>query len=242
VIVQSIFARLRFAFAIAAGWLLCAGFSAGLSAELSAELSTEESGTPPGASSTVTRQEVWQAVAAELRRRGLAEQQLPRVEDIDLPMALPALVGRKLRVSSECWDAVPQRTQFRLECGAPGECLPFLVYLHGDVHGDVHADLRGDVHDAQDANAGAHAGSCRLATGSHLGLRSRSVPEASPKPTVRAGERARAVLLSNGFRMTASVTCLDRGGAGEIIRVRALDGHVFRARISGPALLEALPQ
>jgi hypothetical protein len=236
VIAQSIFARLRFAFAIAAGWLLCAGFSAGLSAELSAELSTEESGTPPGASSTVTRQEVWQAVAAELRRRGLAEQQLPRIENLDLPVALPALVGRKLRVSSECWDAVPQRTQFRLECGAPGECLPFLVYLHGDVHGDVH----GEVRDTQNANA--HAGSCRLAAGSHLGPGSRSLPEASPKPTVRAGERARAVLLSNGFRMTASVTCLDRGGAGEIIRVRALDGHVFRARISGPALLEALPQ
>jgi flagella basal body P-ring formation protein FlgA len=49
-------------------------------------------------------------------------------------------------------------------------------------------------------------------------------------------------LLSNGFRMTASVTCLDPGGAGEVIRVRALDGHIFRARISGPALLEALPQ
>jgi hypothetical protein len=238
VIAKSIFARLPFAFLIAAGWLLCAGFLAGFSDELSAE----ESHTPPGASSTVTRQEVWQAVAAELRRRGLSEQQLPRIENLDLPVALPALAGRKLRVSSECWDAVPQRTQFRLECGTPGACLPFLVYVHADVHGDVNGDVRGEVHDAQNANAGAHAGSCRLAAGSHLGPGSRSVPEASPKPTVRAGERARAVLLSNGFRMTASVTCLDRGGAGEVIRVRALDGHIFRARISGPALLEALPQ
>jgi hypothetical protein len=230
VIARSIFAHFPLAFLIGAGWLLCAGFSAGLSTDLSAE----ESGTLPGASPSVTRQEVWQAVAAELRRRGLSEQQLPRVENLDLPVALPALAGRKLRVSSECWDAGPQRTQFRLECGAPGECLPFLVYVHGDVHGDVH--------DAQNADAGAHAGSCRLASGSQLGPGSRSVPEASPKPTVRAGDTARAVLLSNGFRMTASVTCLDRGGAGEVIRVRALDGHIFRARISGPALLEALPQ
>jgi flagella basal body P-ring formation protein FlgA len=42
--------------------------------------------------------------------------------------------------------------------------------------------------------------------------------------------------------MTASVTCLERGRQGEVIRVRAPDGHIFRARISGPALLEALPQ
>jgi flagella basal body P-ring formation protein FlgA len=59
---------------------------------------------------------------------------------------------------------------------------------------------------------------------------------------VRAGERATAVFLSSRLRMTASVTCLEHGREGEIIRVRGLDGHVFRARISGPALLEALPQ
>jgi len=226
VIARSIFARPLFAFAIAAGSLLCAGFSG----QISAQISTPESGTLPGTSPTVTRQEVWQAVVAELRQRGLSERQLPRVEDLNLPAALPALAGRKLRVSSECWDAGPQRTQFRLECGAPGQCLPFLVYLHGEVH------------DALNADAGAPAGSCRLASGPRLASGSRPVPEASAKPAVRAGDRARAVLLSNGLRMTASVTCLDRGREGEVIRVRALDGHIFRARISGPALLEALPQ
>ncbi len=63
-----------------------------------------------------------------------------------------------------------------------------------------------------------------------------------PIPVVRAGERATAVFLADRLRMTASVTCLERGNEGEIIRVRSQDGHVFRARISGPALLEALPQ
>lgn len=225
-IARSIFARPLFAFAVAAGSLLCAGFSA----QISAQISTPESRTLPGTSPTVTRQEVWQAVVAELRQRGLSERQLPRVEDLNLPVALPALAGRKLRVSSECWDAGPQRTQFRLECGAPGQCLPFLVYLHVEVH------------DALNADAGAPAGSCRLAPGPRLASGSRPVPEASPQTAVRAGDRARAVLLANGLRMTASVTCLDRGREGEVIRVRALDGHIFRARISGPALLEALPQ
>ncbi len=220
---RSIFARFLFAFEIVLGSLLSAG----------------ESRPPPGTQPTpVTRQEVWQAVVAELRQRGLSGQQLPRIDDLDLPVALPAVAGRRLRVSSECWDEGPQRTQFRLQCGEPGQCLPFLVYVHGDVHGAV----RGDVHDSLSANAGARAASCRLASGSHPALASLLAPKAAPKPVVRAGEQATAVFLANRLRMTASVTCLEHGREGEVIRVRGLDGHVFRARISGPARLEALPQ
>ena len=211
----------RFAFAIAAAWLLSARFSARLSAE---EIST----APAPRATSVTRPEVWQAIVADLGKRGFSEQQWPQIEDLDMPVALPALAGRKLRVKSACWDEVPQRTQFRLECGAPGECLPFLVY--------VREIARNDRNNERDTDPGAHAGSCRLATG---WVRARG---AAPKPSVRPGDRARAVLLANGLRMTASVTCLDRGREGEVIRVRALDGHIFRARISGPALLEALPQ
>jgi len=59
---------------------------------------------------------------------------------------------------------------------------------------------------------------------------------------VRAGDRATAVFLSARLRISASVTCLERGREGEVIRVRNEDGQVFRARISGPALLEAVPQ
>ena len=202
-------ARFIFAFGIVSGSLLWA----------------EESRTPP---TPVTRQEVWQAVVAELRERGLSEQQLPRVEDLDLPVALPALAGRRLRVSSACWDAGPRRTQYRLECGEPGQCLPFLVYLRSDV--------RNYVRDPVNADTGARAGSCRRASGS------RPAPEALLKPVVRAGDRATAVFLADRLRMTASVTCLERGREGEVIRVRSQDGHIFRARISGPALLEALPQ
>jgi len=51
-----------------------------------------------------------------------------------------------------------------------------------------------------------------------------------------------AVFLSSHMRMTANVTCLERGRLGDVIRVRAPDGHTFRARITGPAMLEALPQ
>ena len=201
-----------FVFAIAAGSLL------------STRLSAEEARTPADTGPTpVTRQEVWQAVVAELRRRGLSEPQLPQIEDLDLPFALPALAGRQLRVSSACWDEGPERTQFRLECGEPGQCLPFLAYVH-----------------VQNRDAGARAGSCRQESPS------RPAPEAPvkalAKPAVRAGDRATAVFLSARLRISASVTCLERGREGEVIRVRNQDGEVFRARISGPALLEAVPQ
>ena len=66
--------------------------------------------------------------------------------------------------------------------------------------------------------------------------------KALAKPAVRAGDRATAVFLSARLRISASVTCLERGREGEVIRVRGEDGQVFRARISGPALLEAVPQ
>jgi len=216
VIARPILAGLRFVFvfvfALAAGSLL------------SARLSAEEARTPAETRPTpLTRQEVWQAVVAELRERGLSEAQLPQIEDLDLPVALPAVAGRKLRVSSACWDEGPERTQFRLECGEPGQCLPFLAYVH--VH---------------DRDAGARAGSCRVESASQ------PAPQAPPKPlakpAVRAGDRATAVFLSARLRISASVTCLERGREGEVIRVRGEDGQVFRARIFGPALLEAVPQ
>ena len=174
--------------------------------------------------SPMTRQEAWQAVAAELRQRGLSELELPRVESLDMPMALPALAGRRLRVSSICWDEGPRRVQFRLECGEPGECLPFLVYVHG----------RGN------ADSGERHGPCRLPSGPRLA--SVDSPGPSPQPTLRAGDRATAVFLADRLRMTAIVTCLERGREGQVIRVRGQEGHIFRARISGPARLEVVPQ
>ena len=221
-ITRSIFPRFLFAFGIVLGSLFLAGISG-------AEESRPPAGTPP---TVATRHEVWQAVMAELQREGLSEQRLPQIEDLELPAALPALAGRRLRVSSACWDEGPRRTQFRLECGEPGQCLPFLVYLHD-------AYLHGYVRD--DQNTSARAESCRPALEPQRVLPEPS-PKSSSKPVLRAGDRATAVFLSNRLRMTASVTCLERGREGEVIRVRSQDGRVFRARISGPARLEVLPQ
>ena len=191
-------------------------------------------------SATATQQEVWQAVSAELRTRGFLPEQLPGIEEVDLPGGLPSIAGRKVRVSSACWEQISQRTQFRLECGAPSQCLPFLVYVHDHVH-DLHSqEVRGQGRERSQIDAGARVGSCRQKS------ETPAAAEAPLKPLlnsmVKAGDRATAVFVSASLRITASVICLERGRQGEVIRVRNQDGEVFRARVSSSDLLEVLPQ
>ena len=220
---RSILARLLFAWGI----LLGSWFPAALLAEKSW---AEEAPASPDTATLATRQKVRRAVEAEIRIRGSSGGQLPRVEDLDLPAALPALAGRSLRVTSVCWDEGPRRTQFRLECGETGECLPFLVYVRGD-HGDGQRD------DGGNPDSGARAAPCRTASGRHA---AQGVPPKSlRKPIVRAGDRATAVFVSDRLRMAASVTCLERGRGrrGSHSRARRGGEHFpgadFRSRTAG---------
>jgi hypothetical protein len=238
-ITRSISARFLFTSGIALIWLLAGN--------ITGELSNQ--GSAPAASPApipVSRQEVWQAVADELREQGLSDEQLPGIENLELPKDLPALPGRRLRVSSACWEEGSQRAQFRLQCGEPGQCLPFLVYVNNYLPSALTNSLTNSAPGHNPPNRGGRAQSCRLASKSNRAAGTRlvagSAPSLTPKPAVRTGEHASAVFISRGMRMTASVTCLERGREGEVVRVRGLDGHIFRARISGPARLEALPQ
>lgn len=215
-------ARLICRSVVAVGLLLALGFAA------------EEARSQPGMSPTAaTRHEVWQAVVQALRARSVIEKQLPRTGDLDLPGALPSLAGRSLSVTTFCWDERSQRLQFRVECGEAGQCLPFLAYLRKDASIAVHniADSIGTATDVP---------SCQAVTHPNPVLTARTAP--ASKSLISPGEQATAVFVSANFRMTASVTCLDRGREGEIIRVRNQNGQIFRARISGPAQLEALAQ
>lgn len=168
----------------------------------------------------ITRNEVWQAVTMELHQRGVGAEQMLGIEEIELPVTVPAAVGRTLYVSMVCWDAELGRAQFQLECRDPGHCVPFLAYA-----GAGHSTAMGP--------GKIRASSCRA------GAR----PQATQrKASVRAGDRATVVFRSTSVRLSAPVICLERGAEGEVIRVRNQDGHVFRARVSAPGLLEALSQ
>lgn len=169
----------------------------------------------------ITRAEVWQAVTTELRQRGVREEQLLQVEEIDLPVLVPAAVNRTLRVSMVCWDADLSRAQFQIECRETGQCIPFLAYANAG-----RSSTMGSQHIA--------GSSCRVPS------RQRTPTSAVPKNIIRAGDRATVVFRGNQLHLTALVTCLERGSEGAIIRVRSQDGQIFRARISAPARLEAL--
>ncbi|MGA9354640.1 MAG: flagella basal body P-ring formation protein FlgA [Terriglobales bacterium] len=176
--------------------------------------------------SPVSVAEVWQAIAGELRSRGLADEQLPPPADVELPAAVPARAGRSLSVSSVCWDGEAHSVRFRLVCREAGACLPFLVYLRQNLSETFYRSSH------------AEAPACRAQSS----RRTSSSSAPSREMSVRAGERATVVLSASGLRMTASVTCLERGSRGEIIRVRGVEGRIFRARVAGQALVEALPE
>ncbi len=171
----------------------------------------------------ITRAEVWQAVMIELRQRGVREEQLLRAEEIDLPALIPAVATRTLRVSMVCWDADLGRAQFQLECREPGQCVPFLV--------------------SAEAGRSTAMGSEKIAGGScRNGSPLRPSPSTTRKAIVRSGDRATVLFRGSQLNLTALVTCLERGAAGDVIRVRNQDGQIFRARVSAHARLEALSQ
>ncbi len=170
----------------------------------------------------ITRDEVWQAVTIELRQRGVREEQLLHAEEIDLPAAVPAAAARRLRVSMVCWDADLGRAQFQMECREPGQCVPFLAY----------AEAGRSTAMGSERIAGS---SCRNAS------RQRSAQSLSRKTIVRVWDRATVLFRGSRLSLTALVTCLERGAEGDVIRVRKQDGQIFRARVSAPARLEALP-
>ena len=173
----------------------------------------------------VTREEVWQAVSGELRQRGVRDEQLLTLDEIELPAAVPAAASRTLRVSMVCWDADLERAQFQLECRQPGECVPFLAYADAGRSTAM-------------GSARISGSACRAASRS----RSRTAGAAPHKTLIRVGDQATVVFRGSQLNLTALVTCLERGGEGAIVRVRSQDGQIFRARVAAPARLEALSQ
>lgn len=164
--------------------------------------------------SLLTRDGVWQVVAAELRQQGFAESELPNVDALELPVAVPEHAVGNLRVVSSCWDERLRRAEFRLECAEAGQCVSFFAYARME---------RGALNPCQ-----AHTQVVKKSTrAAHL---------------IHSGDRARVLFQGRGFLLSQQVTCLEHGGMGEVIRVRNQDGRIFRARVSGPARLDAMTQ
>jgi len=170
----------------------------------------------------VTREEVRQAVRRESQAQGLGDEPWPSAEEIELPVAVAATAERSLRVTAACWDSGRERVQFRIECREPKQCMPFLAYAR--MKSASQKDPMVVV-------------SCRTASPTKASSRR---PE--PRIVLQSGDQASVVFIGRRLRLTAEVTCLERGAEGEIIRVRNREGRTFRARVSGPGLLRAVDE
>ncbi|HUM07149.1 MAG TPA: flagella basal body P-ring formation protein FlgA [Terriglobales bacterium] len=164
----------------------------------------------------ITKAEVHEVITVELRARGTPADRLPQRDAIELPAAVPAAVPRALHVAGACWNATLGQVQFRIAC-RNSECLPFFAYVRIDAT----------------AWAKSIGPACASMRAGHTQSR---------QTAVRAGDRATVVYYNIGMRLTAAVTCLERGAEGDVIRVRNQDGYVFRARVATATLLEALTE
>ncbi|HYK50556.1 MAG TPA: flagella basal body P-ring formation protein FlgA, partial [Terriglobales bacterium] len=93
-----------------------------------------------------------------------------------------------------------------------------------------------------DAGRSTAMGSEKIDGSSCRNSRQRFAPFSTRKAIIRPGDRATVLFRGSQLNLTSLVTCLERGAAGDVIRVRNQDGQVFRARISAPTRLEALTQ
>lgn len=160
----------------------------------------------------ISREDVHQAVLAVFREQGVPEKEMPRIDDIELPGAVSGVSDRTLRVAEMRWNAARGCAEVRIEC-ALGECVPFMVAVRME----------------------------RSELPSTIASKTRA-KRTRQRNAVRSGDRAVAIFVAERMHLTVSVVCLDRGNEGDVIRVRNQDGHIFRARVSGPGLLEVLPQ
>jgi hypothetical protein len=181
--------------------------------------------------SPIAPEEVRQAIARAYQARGVDEEQWPRAEQIEVPVAVTALAERSLRVTVVCWDADRARLQFQLECRDRQQCMPFLAYARTAAA-------------ASSPFSPPAVAPCREGADATTAAPKRPAPRNTlrARPVVRAGEHATVVFVGTRLRLSAEVTCLERGADGDVIRVRNPDGRTFRARVLGPHLLEAMAQ
>ena len=119
-------------------------------------------------------------------------------------------------------------SELRLRCVLPGACASFLVTVPGMP--GVLKFTKPQPEKAGKSGAGAWAAQARAGR-----------PNTAASPIlVFAGRPARLLLERDGMRISISVTCLDRGALEQTVRARDPgSGRIFRARVRGPALLEA---
>jgi hypothetical protein len=115
-----------------------------------------------------------------------------------------------LELTKTAWQAKTRRWEFTLRCTHPADCIPFLVWGHGDKPPSTTSIATADTVDA-------------------------AVPR-----LVKAGQTVSLVWDQRGIRIVAPVTCLDAGGVGQSVRVRFKNAPgILRAEVLSDGTLRA---
>lgn len=162
---------------------------------------------------------IYHAVTSFLREKGevgdVPESALRRAGDITTAEANPALEVRAVN-----WDPGRRLLQFCLRCVKSAACHDFLVYL--TPQGILARQL------------GRLGWSTNLATKTHT-----ATEETADSPIlIEAGRKARLLMQGDGIQISVQVICLERGRAGQKIRVRETGSpQIFRAQVVSRDLL-----
>lgn len=172
----------------------------------------------------ISRATIHDVVIRYLREKGLAvppDSALRWSGDSSTTTVHPVL-----EVRAVTWDAPMRQLQFRLHCVPNETCRDFLAYL-------------------QDPSESLAQEMAKLGGSNNAGTKT---IDASKKVTadpvlIERGRKVRLVMQGDGIEISTSVICLERGRAGQKIRVRAADGnHIFRAEVVNRDVLWSRPE
>lgn len=165
---------------------------------------------------------VFRSIAAQLSRMGVEESSLPVAGQLEI-LTTPAKDCLNPSIQDLYWDSLRNTLYFRMTCGGPKACAPFLVRAHVP---SVKADLlRQRFYPDRRIARAVSANPNRCLQQSLL---------------VRAGRPATLLLRGANMRLTTPVTALECGSAGQRVRARAKKtNRLFEAEVIGENLLAA---
>jgi hypothetical protein len=172
----------------------------------------------------ISRTTVHDVVARYLQERGqanLPDSALQWSGGISTTTAHPALDVRAAN-----WDSRMRQLRFRLRCVPDETCRDFLVSLQNPPE-----TLAQEMQ--------------KLGWGNNRATKTTDASQNSADGPVliERGRRVRLLMHGDGIEITTSVICLERGRAGQKIRVRAAGGRrVFQAEVVNRELLWSRPE
>jgi hypothetical protein len=148
-------------------------------------------------------------------------------DDLDCAAARGIPENTPLELTKTAWNEALQRWEFALRCVRPEDCVPFLVWAHGEKTTPAGV-------------ANAQSGAVRRITilaGSSPQLLTKA-GESGAARLVKPGQAATLTWDQAGIRVVLPVICLDAGGLGQFVRVRLKSAaRILRAEVVGEAAL-----